>query len=178
MESTKSIYTELAGLIHEYDPNLIILAGQREGEDDPDVDSSVDTYCIVRERRSRNLHITQGPVSYGTVTEGHGIRTYQNRRVVIQFDIYGKDEYVAQDKANAINAFICERLVASPDNYSFSLFGDVGNVVNNSELAYAKRYKHRYSFKLEFFYVYKLDMACHCEKMPEKLIITGEHIAK
>lgn len=178
MESTQSLYTELSNLVHEYDPNFIILKSLREGEDDPDVDSGVDTYCIISERGSKNLHVTQGPINYGTVTSGHGIRTYQNKRVHIQFDIFGKDEYTSLDKANSINTFICDRLVAEPTKYNFSLFGAVGNVINNSELAYGKRYKYRYSFQLDLFYVYKLDISCKCEKMPEKLIIGSEVIAK
>lgn len=179
MSYTEDIYKELAGILHEYDPNLIILKSLREGEDDPDVDSSVDVYCIIRQRKSNNLHIAQGTTSYGSVSESsHGVRTFQNKRVVIQFDFYGKDEYTAEDKAMACNTMLSERLTASPDSYSFSLLGSVGNVVNNSELAYGKRYKYRFSFKIELFCVYNLDIQCKCEKMPEKLILEKEALAK
>ena len=179
MSETKEIYEELAGILHEYDPNLIILKSLREGEDDPDVDSDVDVYCIIRQRKSNNLHIAQGTTLYGGSTEtSHGVRTFQNKRVVIQFDFYGKDEYSAEDMALACNAMLSERLTASPEAYSFSLLGEVGNVMNNSELAYGKRYKNRFSFKIELFRVYKLDLECKCIKMPEKLVLESGVVAK
>lgn len=178
MANTQSLYTELANILHEYDPNLIILKSLREGEDDPDVDSGVNVYCIIRQRRTKNLHVSQGPIVQGSPAASHTIRTYQNKRVVIQFDFYGKTEYDAEDKANACNTYLCERLVASPSQYSFSLFGDVGAVTNNSELVYGKRYKNRFSFQIDLYWVYSLDTSCQCEKMPQKLIITGEAIAK
>ena len=64
------------------------------------------------------------------------------------------------------------------EKYSFSLFGSVGTVVNNSELAYGKRYKYRFSFQVELFCVYPLDIKCQCEKMPEKLKLVGEAVLK
>ena len=175
---TKSLYGELKDLLHEYDPSLIVIKSLREGEDDPDVDSEVDVYCVIQQRRSKNLHVSQGPVLFGQEAEEHSIRVYQNKRVVIQFDFYGRDEYSAEDKANACNTFLCERLVASPEKYSFSLFGSVGTVVNNSELAYGKRYKYRFGFQVELFCVYPLDIKCQCEKMPEKLKLVGEAVLK
>ena len=175
---TKSLYGELKDLLHEYDPSLIVIKSLREGENDPDVDSEVDVYCVIQQRRAKNLHVSQGPVLFGQEAEEHGIRVYQNKRVVIQFDFYGRDEYLAEDKANACNTFLCERLVASPEKYSFSLFGSVGTVVNNSELAYGKRYKYRFSFQVELFCVYPLDIKCQCEKMPKKLKLVGEAVLK
>lgn len=179
MAGTEAIYNELRGLLHEYDPNLIILESLREGEDDPDFEPNTDVYCIIRKVREKNLHIAQGTTEFGESTEtSHGVRVYQNKRIVIQFDFYGKDEYSAEDKAIACNTFFADRLTASPSQYSFSLFGDVENVVNNSALAYGRRYNNRFSFRLELFYVYPLDIQCRCEKMPEKLILKDEVIAK
>lgn len=176
--STKDVYKELAGILNEYDPNLLVLKSLREGENDPDVISDVDVYCLINQKFVQNTHVTQGPVSYGDVSEGHGIRVFQNKRITVQFDFYGKDEYEAEDKAISCNAFLCERLVASPTKYSFSLLGYDGDVENTSSLAYGKRYKFRYSFRLELLYVHPLDISCRCEKMPEKLIIQNEVIAK
>lgn len=172
-----SLYTSLKGILQELYPNLIVLKSLRNGESDPNLQGDVDVYCIIQEHRQRNLHIPQGPQMIETET-GHNLVTYQNKRVMVQFDFFGKDESNALNVANECNQWLAERLVRTPQAYNFSLLGMVGDVINNSNLSYGRDYNCRYTFRLDLFVVDAVGGRCVCERIPEHLRLQDEVIAK
>lgn len=174
----EELYLSLKEIIQTLYPDLIILKSLREGESDPNLEGDVDVYCVIQQKYQKNLHISQGPVLVEDNGEKHGIQTFQNRKVVIQFDFFGKDEFTAIEKANECNQWLCEKLIAEPQNYNFSLLGDVGDVYNNSDLIYGKKYKYRYTFLLELFIVDSVTGPCTCLKLPEKIIIQDSEVIK
>lgn len=172
----KQIYEFLAGAINQLYPDLLIVRGSINDVSYPDV-QSVKRFAVIQQSRTRNLHIPQGRVFIPPAEEGqpHGVTTFQNREVEIQFDFYGETEDDAIDRAMGANQWLQDWFLRGTAENGITLKRLSSDVINNSDLFYGKRYLHRFTFKCVLFVVDSVTAPCSCAKLPENLIIEGEY---